>query len=110
MMKLYSPQNEADLAIIRSLLDGEEIYYFIYNDHFGTMRTGPKIDLFNAKAIMVSEESFERAKEIITDYRNNIRPEEVHPEYSLWDKIRMVVEMFVFGWFMPGRKWLRKSG
>lgn len=109
MKKLYSPQNESELAIIRSILDGEEIHYFVHNDHFGTMRTGPPIDLFNAKAIMVSEESYVRADELIGDYLNNVRSDVNKSEYSIWDKIRMVVETFIFGWFMPGKKWMKKS-
>ena len=109
MKKLYSPQNETELAIIRSLLDGEQLHYFVHNDHFGTMRTGPPIDLFNAKAIMVSEEHFERASEIISDYLNNVQPEVFKSEYSLKDKIRMVIETLLFSWFIPGKKWRKKS-
>ena len=65
MKKLYSPENDSELAIIRSILDGEGIQYFVHNDHFGTLQVGPQIDLFNAKTIMVSEDQYERAKEIV---------------------------------------------
>ena len=109
MRKLYSPQNEAELAVIRSILEGEKIHFFVHNDHFGTMRTGPPIDLFNAKAIMVSEKHFERASEIISDYLNNVKTEVFKSEYSLKDKIRMVIETLLFSWFIPGKKWRKKS-
>jgi hypothetical protein len=109
MKKLYSPQNEAELAVIRSMLDGEHIHYFIHNDHFGTMRTGPTIDLFNAKSIMVAEAHFGRAGEIISDYLNKVQSEVNQSEYSLKDKIRMVIETLLFGWFIPGKKWRKKS-
>jgi len=109
MKKLYSPQNEAELAILRSLLDGEQIHYYVHNDHFGTMRTGPSIDLFNAKTILVSEKHFKRASEIITDYLNNVHAEFSKAEYSFKDKIRMVIETLLFSWFIPGKKWRKKS-
>jgi hypothetical protein len=109
MKKLYSPQNEAELAVMRSILDGEKIHYFVHNDHFGTMRIGPKIDLFNAKSIMVFEAHFERASELISDYLNNVQSEIFKSEYSLKDKIRMIIETLLFSWFIPGKKWRKKS-
>jgi len=30
-------------------------------------------------------------------------------EYSLTDKIRMILETILFSWFIPGKKWRRKS-
>jgi hypothetical protein len=32
MKKLYSPENDSELEIIRSILDGEGIRYFVHND------------------------------------------------------------------------------
>ena len=109
MKNLYSPKSEAELAVIRSILEGEKIHFFIHNDHFGTMRTGPPIELFNAKTIMVSEEDFERACEIISDFQSHVKPEFSKSEYSLKDKIRMVIETLLFSWFIPGKKWRKKS-
>lgn len=109
MKKLYCPQNEAELAVIRSILDGENIHYFVHNDHFGTMRTGPPIYLFNAKTIMVSEVCFKKAYEILSDYLNNTQPREVKSEHSLRDKLRMVAEALLFGWFIPGKKWRKRN-
>lgn len=45
MKKLYSPNNDSELALIKSILDGEGIPYFVHNDHFGTLKVGPKIEL-----------------------------------------------------------------
>jgi len=109
MKKLYCPQSEAELAVIRNILEGEKIHFFVHNDHFGTMRTGPPIELFNAKTIMVYKEDFERAYEIISDFQSNVKPEVSKSEYSLKDKIRMVIETLLFSWFIPGKKWRKKS-
>ena len=109
MRKLYSPNNECELAILRSLLDGEGFNYFVHNDHFGTMKTGPKIPLFNEKTIMVSEDHFDQAKEIISDYLASVRLDTSKSEFTLTDKIRMIIEALLFSWFIPGRKRQRKS-
>ena len=52
MKKLYSPKNDAELAVIRSILDGEGIQYFVHNDHFGTLQVGPPIDLFTNRRLI----------------------------------------------------------
>jgi len=59
MKKLYSPNNDSELVLIKSILDGEGIQYFVHNDHFGTLKVGPRIELFNAKTIMVAETHFD---------------------------------------------------
>ena len=110
MHKLYSPDNDAELALIKSLLDGEGIQYLVHNDHFGTLRVGPRIELLNTKTIMVAETQFDRAKEIIDDFLTNIQePSKKAPSnYTLRDKIRMVIEAMLFGWFVPGNRWNRE--
>ena len=111
MIKVYVPRNEVELAFIRTLLEGEEIPYFVHNDHFGSLWVGPVIELYNAKTIMVDEKHSDRAKELISDYLQNIQGKSVHSEskYSLRDRIRMLIEVVLFAWIMPGRKWRRKN-
>lgn len=106
IVNLHSPSNEMELAMIRSILDAEEIYYFVNNDNFGSLKVGPRIEIFNKKMIVVPYDQYERASELITDYLNKISEQEDEPKraYSLSDKIRMGVEILLFGWIMPGRK------
>lgn len=105
MIKIYHPADELELAMIRGVLETEGICYFIHNDHFGSMRVGPQIDLLNKKAIMVSPEDAERAKGIISDLLNRELPEEkAEEEYSAGQKLRMIFEALFFGWFIPGRR------
>jgi hypothetical protein len=108
MKKLYSPNSESELAILKSLLDGEGFRYFVHNDHFGTLKTGPNINLFNEKTILVSEEHFEQASELISDYLKRVKSDTTKSEYSLIDKLRMIVETILFNWFIPGKKWRKK--
>lgn len=105
MIKIYSPTDELELAMIRGVFDTEGIDYFIHNDHFGSMRVGPQIDLLNKKIIMVSPEDAERAKTIISDLLNRELPEEIIEEkYTAAQKLRMILEAIFFGWFIPGRR------
>jgi len=107
---LYSPQNESELTLLKSILDSEGITYFVKNDNFGSLEVGPRIGLFNAKMIDVQDDQYERANELLSDYfeKTKKESEESATEYSWLDKIRMVIEVLVFGWLMPGRRKARK--
>lgn len=111
MIKLYSPKNEVELSFIKSIFDGDSISYFVHNDHFGSLKVGPQIELFNAKTIMVDENHFDRAKDLLDDFLRNIDPipDTEKPGYSFFDKIRMIIEVVLFSWIMPGKKRVRKN-
>lgn len=66
MIKLFSPANEAELALIRGLLDAEGIPYFVQNDHFGSLWAGPWVD-FNAKTVFVPEAYADQASRLVHD-------------------------------------------
>jgi hypothetical protein len=104
VVKLFSPDNEIELALIRSLLDGAAIPYFVHNDHFGTMRIGPRIDLLNKKTVMVPPLFVDQARQVLADFLEmQAQPDGMaKPVYSLADKLRMVFETLIFGWFVPG--------
>jgi hypothetical protein len=107
MKKLYKPENEIELSLIKSIFESESIQYFVHNDHFGSLKIGPQIDLFNTKMVMVPEEQYAKASELLNDYLGNIQKEQTEvfqSEYSLMDKFRMLIEAVVFGWFIPGKK------
>ena len=111
MLELYSPNNEVELAMLKSILDAEGINYFVRNEKFGSLEIGPKIELFNKKMIMVQDDQYEKAKEILRDYLESTegKSESAEKKYSLPDYIRMVIEFLLFGWIMPGRKRSKKS-
>jgi hypothetical protein len=91
--------------MIRGVLDSEGVEYFIHNDNFGSMRVGPQIDLLNKKTIMVAPEDVERAKTIISNFLSREMPEEKTDEkYTVSQKLRMILEAVLFGWFIPGRR------
>jgi len=110
MIKLYSPKNEIELSFLKSILGGENISYFVHNDHFGSMKIGPKIPLYNLKTVMVDENDFDRAKEIILDFIKNTQSNTKNKPsgYSWKDKLRVLLEVFLVGWIIPGKRWPKK--
>ena len=108
MIKLYSPRSEIDLALLRGILDGDGIPFFVHNDHFGSLRIGVVIELYNAKTIMVNEEDYIRASELVSDYLSKTKiqwakGDKFQSEYSLFDKIRVILEVIICGWTVPPR-------
>ena len=91
--------------MIESILEEDNIPYFIHNDTFGSLEVGPSIDMYNLKTIMIDTKDKERARELLQDYLNKTTKDEKEtiPEYSLFDKLRFVVETLIFSWFVPGR-------
>jgi hypothetical protein len=111
MINLYSPRDEIELLFIISILHGEKIPYYVKNDYFGTLQVGPKIPMYNEKIIMVDEENQETAKELISDFLKTTEPENqsADSKYTFRDKIRLILEFFLFGWIMPCRKSFEKK-
>ena len=114
MRKLYSPETELDLVFIKSLLESENIPSFVHNDHFGSLKLGPKIDLLNTKTIFVNENDSDKAQELIDSYLEELNNEGNEPiektTYSLTTKVRIIIEALLFSWFIPpGRRWKKEK-
>jgi len=108
MEKITTPKNEAELVTLKSLFEAEGIQYFVHNDNFGTILTGPQIDYYNAKTILAPTEFSDRAREIVEEFRGLTPPRETRTRFA--DRLRMVFETVVFSWFVPGRRWGRSRG
>ncbi|MCI5130150.1 MAG: DUF2007 domain-containing protein [Candidatus Electrothrix sp. EH2] len=109
MKKLYSPTKQVDLTMLKSILESADITFFIENDSFGSLHIGPSIELFNQQTIFVEDEYEEEAKELLKEYLASTYPDnEPAEKTSVLDKIRMLTEALLSGWFIPGKKW--KSG
>lgn len=68
MVKLLEPHDQGELAFVRSLLDANDICYFVHNEHFGSLYPG----LTSVTcAIMVSDEDAKKAERLIQMLINN---------------------------------------
>lgn len=65
MKKLYTPSDESELVFLKSFLDAEGVPYYVMNENFGSLYSGVYVSNFNAKTIMVPDDVFEEAKELI---------------------------------------------
>jgi hypothetical protein len=66
MVKLRESHDEGELAVIQSLLDGNNIAYFIQNEHFGSLYPGSALS-FNTRVLMVGEADIARAETLLRE-------------------------------------------
>lgn len=65
-VKVYSSPKQGEIALIKSLLDGEKIPYYVKGENFATLY-GPA-DGLSTMDIMIQEEYFEDVKELLKDF------------------------------------------
>jgi hypothetical protein len=64
IVKLIEARDEGELVLIKSLLDGNDIRYFVQNEHFGSLYPGLALP-FNTRVVMVHESDLGRAGTLI---------------------------------------------
>lgn len=67
MKKIYIPKDEAELAVIKSILDSADLPYYVRNEFFGSLYMGVAMGSFNSKPIFVYEENYEEAKALLSE-------------------------------------------
>lgn len=103
LVKVAFPESPSDLAMAISLLDANDIPYFVHNAGFGGLYPGVQIELYNCMTIMVPAPAAEKAIDVLSVLsRPDGAPKKT--EYTLASKIRMVFEMLFIGWFIPDKK------
>lgn len=75
MVRLIEPQDEGELALIKSLLDGNGIQYFVKNEHFGSLYPGLSLP-FNRREVMVHESELGRADTLLGNLTRRFGPDE----------------------------------
>lgn len=73
LVKLIEVGDEGQLALIKSLLDGNDIRYFVQNEHFGSLYPGLA---FNARVVMVHDSDLGRAETLIGNLGGEGREED----------------------------------
>lgn len=74
-VKLIEPSDEGELAVIKSLLEGNSIRYFVRNEHFGSLYPGYALP-FNARMVMVDEADFQRAETLVRRLSEDVAEKE----------------------------------
>lgn len=106
MIELHSPDSEGELLFLKSLLDEAGIPYYVHNERFGSLMAGPQIAHYNRKTIWVHEADRHEAAALISDFLHRTGAHEPGPRraYTFGEKLRMIGEVLLFGWFLPGRR------
>jgi hypothetical protein len=66
MVKLRESHDEGELALIKSLLEANDIRYFVQNEYFGSLYPGPVLP-FNTRVLMVEESDARKAEILLAE-------------------------------------------
>jgi len=102
MIAISHPKDEMELALQISILESEDIPYFVRGQHFGSLYPGPQIASYNERTIMVPEQFIERSTKLLCEFQEI--ENDSYQSYSVLSKVRMVIETIIFAWFIPGGK------
>lgn len=102
-VELYSPDSDVEVLMLKSVLDAAGIDYFVQNDTFGGLMPGLQIALCNRRTFFVWEDELAEARAVVREFLHKTRAREPR-HYPLREKIRMVFEVLLFGWLVPGRR------
>lgn len=99
MVQLYSPRNEPDLLILRSLFDDAGLRYYVRNDTFGSLYMGPHVEAYNRKILCVSETDLDEATALLGEFleRTGREAAEPPPHRTLLDRFLHRL----LGWLAP---------
>lgn len=105
-VSVFTPDSEPELVTVVAMLEAHDIPCFVHNGALGALYPGPQIDWFNRRAIMVPEEKVRAAMELIREFESqppepDDEPDEPPPPRSA---LRVLLEVLVFGWFIPSSR------
>ena len=105
MKKLYIPSDESELVFLKSVLEADEIPFYVQNENFGSLYSGTYMSFFNAKTVMVPEDYYDEAKEIISSVIDNAefvdaKCKEPPPLSSV---LKNLISFITLGLYTPGK-------
>ena len=109
LVRVFSPQSESEALTAAALLEAHEIPTFVHNRGIASVLPGTQINAYNTQSIMVPEERVADAVELLRDLSRRDEPAATSGPLPLRDKVRIVLEGLLFGWFVPGSRRKRAS-
>src|SRR5687768_13537746 len=97
---VLQPKSEVELAFALGVLEGAGIPYFVHNGHFGALYLGPQVPLYNVRTILVPTESAVAARDYLSGLSG--RGSLTKRQTASRDRARVLGEIVLFGWFVPG--------
>jgi hypothetical protein len=105
MVPVCKLHDAVELALMESALNAHGIPYFVHNRGFGGLYPGPQIDLYNVQTIMTSESAVDEAREVLAELIQSSEEAGISDarRFVTLDKIRLIAEALLAGWFVPRR-------
>jgi hypothetical protein len=102
LVAILRPQTETELVIALAILEAHGIDTFVHGHYFGSLLPGLQIESYNTRTIMVPEGWANEAREALAESLASAGPSAEVPPMRLLDRVRVVLEAVLFGWFVPG--------
>jgi hypothetical protein len=103
-VSVFTPDSEPELVTVVAMLEAHDIPCFVHSGALGSLYPGPQIDWFNRRSIMVPEEKVSTALELIREFESQpTEPQEPDPPPPPRSALRVLLEVLLFGWFIPSR-------
>jgi hypothetical protein len=97
---VYKPQTLIELAMAESVLEANQIPYYVHNRGYGSLYPGMQLDLLNVQTILVPPSAAESARELLAHYLEDEPGLRHNRERSVWHMLRMFAEA-ACGWLVP---------
>ena len=104
LVRVLSPQSESEVLVATALLEAHQIPTFVHNRGIASMLPGIQINAYNTQSIMVPEEHVADAVELLSELAKPEPSAAAAAPLPLRDRIRIVLEGLLFGWFVPGSR------
>ena len=101
---MLTPESEAELVSVVAMLEARKVPCFVHSAGLGSLLPGVQVELVNTRAIMVPEEHAAEALALIADLHGPAGTRNDDPQHPRASKLRSLVELLLFGWFVPGRR------
>ncbi|MGH7848942.1 MAG: DUF2007 domain-containing protein [Thermodesulfobacteriota bacterium] len=110
MKRLYTPSDESELVFLKSMFEASGMPYYVQNEHFGSMYVGSYMSSLNAKTIMVPDDIFDDAKDLILSVKGDAVFEDERRGGGDGGEspLETLLKYLPLGWLFPGSG--RKKG
>jgi Putative prokaryotic signal transducing protein len=101
LVRLVSPDSDPEIIAIVAMLEGHGIPSFVRGGGFGGLFPGVQINAYNSRDIMIPEEHVAAAVELLKDFQSQPPEPEPSGKPRRFGVLRNLVELLLFGWFVP---------
>jgi hypothetical protein len=104
MVPIYIPDTPWELALVQSLLHAYGVPHFVHNYYLGALYPAfPQMHIYNLRRVYVPAEKADYARQLLADFFPDLGT--TAHDMSVGDMVRVVFELLLGGWCIPGNKW-----